>query len=450
MANTQDMTKGPIAPILLKFTLPIFLGDMFQQFYNIVDSIIVGRTLGANALAAVGSTGTLMFLIVGVSTTLANGFAVVTAQKFGAKDKDGVHVSFANGLIQTIIISGIISAISLLFIKKLLVLMNTPEDIYNDACLYISIIIEGLIITSLYNYFAASLRSVGNSRIPLYFLILASFINIFLDQYFIVKLNMGTDGASKATVISQFVSALFCFIYIYTKEPGLRPGIKDFKMDKEICLKQLEIGVPMALQNAITASGTVIMQSATNIFGSTVVAANTAAGKVRMLFTQPLMSLNSSVASYCGQNYGSGDYDRVRQGVKISAIMATVYSVVATVLANLLLPAAIHLFITDESSIEAMMPWAKTYMMIASCFIFFLGYVFVYRAALQSCGHSVYAMGAGIIEFLERLVFAALAIHYKSYILAVLCDCSAWAMGGLFLIISFYVFDHKKKLFKNR
>ena len=435
----SDMTQGKIFPLLMKFTLPMMVGDLFQQFYNIVDTIIVGRTLGANALAAVGSTGTIMFLTVGFCTAMANGLGVVTAQRFGAKDEAGVRSSFSNGIYLIALVSAVLSCFFLLFTRRLLTLMNTPEDIFEYAVSYISVIFAGLAVTAFYNYFAANLRAIGNSRVPLYFLIFASGLNIVLDLAFIILMGMGVAGAALATILSQLISVLLCVTYIMMKEPVLQPKGSDWKLHSGILRQQLEIGLPMAIQNSITSSGTIIMQSATNIFGSTAVAAVTASTKCRTLFSVIMISMGNGVATFVGQNYGANNLKRVKEGVYTAVKVMTVYAIAAGFIAYALLPLEIRLFISDASEIEAMMPWARITMLTAALFLVPLSYIFIFRSALQACGKSVFAMSAGLVELASRIIFAWIAIHYQIFVCAVLCDSAAWFSAGVFTCVSFII-----------
>lgn len=438
-----DMTQGKILPVLLKFTLPILFGDLFQQFYNIADTIIVGRTLGSSALAAVGSTGTIMFFLSGITSALVNGFSVVTSQKFGAKEETNVRKSFGNGIFLLFAIILPITLLLLLTIGKILVWMNTPEDIYSLARNYISVIIAGLIAMGFYNYCAANLRAIGNSRVPLYFLIFASGLNIVLDLLFILGLHMSTEGAALATILSQLTSALCCFFYIIRSDVGLIPHRGEWKADWSIMKEELHIGVPMALQNAITASGSMVMQSAANIFGSTAVAANTAAEKCRTLFTQPMISMGQSIAMFVGQNYGNKDIARVRKGTYLAMKFMIFYGALTGILVNLLLPFAIRLFVSDTGEITAMLPWATTYIRLCSTFFIPLGFIFIFRSALQGCGRSVFAMSAGFVELFSRVSFAMAAIYFQSYILSCLCNCAAWAAAGIYTLAAFTIITGK-------
>jgi len=437
--NNIDMTQGSISKGLISFTLPILFGNIFQQFYTIADTMIVGRTLGSNALAAVGSTGTICFLVLGMALGLAGGFTVVTSQKFGAKDEKGMRLSVSNGIILLAIISVIITAIATLNMKKILTLMNTPDDIFRDAYIYIMIICVGLIATVFYNLFAGFLRAVGNSKVPLYFLLLSSVLNIILDLVFIITFKWGVAGAAIATVASQFISAIGSGIVIVLKEKDLVPRKEDWHIEKSIARSQLYIGLPMGLQFAITASGTMVMQAAINIFGSAAVAAFSAAAKCSALFTSVFNSLGQSVPTYVGQNYGKGDLERISRGVRFSVIFSTVYSVIAAIIVIALLPYELKLFVTNSSEVSTLLPWARTYIIESSLFFIPLAYINIFRNSMQAFDASMPALAAGIVEMVTRVGVAILAIHINNYAVAVFCDSAAWLTGGIYCVIAYKI-----------
>ncbi|MGI6056349.1 MAG: MATE family efflux transporter [Bilifractor sp.] len=322
-----DMTKGRPSSILLRFLIPIFFGNLFQQFYNVVDTVIVGRVVGAGALAAVGSTGTIMFLLNGIAQGMSTGFTVLTSQHYGAKNEKGVRRSVANALLLSLILTAVFTAAGAFLMGPLLRLMNTPDDIFRDAYTYIMIITVGLIAMIMYNMSAALLRAIGNSKAPLYFLIFAVVSNIFLDLLLTMGIRMGVAGAALATVLSQAMAATLCFIYIYRKAEILRPRRGEWRLSPEMTKAQLRISIPMTLQFAITSSGTMIMQAAVNLFGSTAVAGYTAANKLVSLLVQEMPSMGSAISTYCGQNYGDRQIGRVKKGVRAAVLIDTVYAV---------------------------------------------------------------------------------------------------------------------------
>ena len=423
-----DMTKGRPLPVLLRFTIPLLLGNLFQQFYNMADTIIVGRYVGAGALAAVGSTGIIMFLITGFAQGLTSGFTILTAQRYGAGDTAGVKRSVSAGIFLSAVTTVVLTGFFLAVMDPLLRLMQTPEDIFREAGRYIRIIAAGTAVCVFYNLFSAFLRAVGNSRVPLFFLVFSACLNVALDLALIVGGGMGVEGAALATVLSQAVSAVLCGGYIFLKTPDLMPGAGQWRPHKGDVRRELSIGIPMALQFAITASGGMVMQSAVNQFGSLAVAAYTAAGKLETLVGQ-------GMASYAGQNFGKGDLDRVKKRVRAGMTVTVVYAVMAAVLGTVFLRPAMSLFFAGD--ISAMMPWARTYMNICVVFFIPLGAIFVYRNVMQGCGYGFLPMAGGIAELLARLVTAVFAMKMGSYVLTCFCHPAAWTAAAVFLWVSY-------------
>ena len=295
----QDMTRGNPLSVIFMFTLPLAVGNIFQQLYNMADTIIVGRFVGADALAAVGSTGTIMFLLNGFAQGITAGFSVLTAQRFGAGKKEGVKESVTNGVLLSIIGAILFTVLSCRIMNPLLHLMNTPDDIFDKAYTYIILISLGMIANVFYNLLSSYLRAVGNSKAPLFFLVFSACLNVGLDLFFIVVLKTGVAGAAWATNLSQGVSAVLCAGYIFLKVPALVPEKKHWRLTRRDTRYQLQMGIPMALQFAITSSGTMIMQSAINLFGSEAVAAYTAACKVHSLLTQGMVAMGQTYITIC-------------------------------------------------------------------------------------------------------------------------------------------------------
>lgn len=435
MGNT--LTEGKPLVIIIKFMLPLLTGNVFQQFYNMVDTIIVGKFVGASALAAVGSIGTIMFLVLGIANGMSTGFTVLTSQKFGAKQYEETKETVANGILLSAIVIVVLTVLSLFFMHPILRLMNTPEDIYDDAYSYISVICMGIAALVAYNLFSAFLRAVGNSRIPLYSLVFSALLNIVLDVVFIVNLHMGVAGAAWATNISQGVAAVLCLIYITHKEPVLTPSKNMWRLNRQYSRLQLYIGVPMALQFGITASGTMIMQSAINIYGSVAVAGFTAANKVQSLLTQGMMAIGQTMTSYSGQNFGKGDLDRVEEGVKDAMKIMTVYSIAAGILVVIALPYFMRLFFSGDVSLDMLIPWSRIY--IYECVFAYipLSAIFIFRSSMQGCGYGMTAMSLGIVEFFTRLIAALISIRLGSYALAVGSDPLAWLTAGIASVVLF-------------
>lgn len=441
------MTEGRPLKIILKFVLPLFLGNVFQQFYNMVDAVIVGKFVGANALAAVGSTGTIMFLVIGLASGITTGFTVLTSQKFGASDREGTRKSTANAIMLSAIIVLILTVLSLSLMKPLLRLMNTPADIFEDAYSYISVICGGIVMIVFYNLFSSLLRAIGNSRIPLTFLIISALLNIVLDLVFIVVLKMGVAGAAWATDVSQGISASLCAIYIVRRIPVLTPAKEHFRLDYKYSMSQLAIGLPMGLQFGITASGTMIMQTAINMFGSTAVAGFTAASKVQGLLTQGMMATGQTMAAYTGQNYGKGDLDRVEMGTRDAMKIMMVYSLLSALIAVLCLPVLMSLFFSSGDKLADLLPWGRTYVNVSVIFYIPLAMIFIYRNTMQGCGFSLTAMSLGVVEFLARLVTAFLSMGLHSYLLAAGSDPAAWLVAG---IASIFLYKNMMKKLRKR
>ena len=430
-----DMTKGRPVPIMLRFMLPLLAGNIFQQLYNMADTIIVGRYVGSNALAAVGSTGTIMFLITGFAQGITAGFSVITAQRFGAGDPKGMKRSVGGGMTLSLIITLVMTLLCALLMHPLLLAMNTPEEIFGEAYTYIMIISIGLFATVLYNLTSAYLRAVGNSRVPLYTLLFSAALNVVLDLVLIINFHMGVAGAAIATVVSQLLSGLVCLVYMAKLEPMLWPGLPDLKPVPADVRRQLAIGIPMALQFSITACGTMIMQAAINLFGPTAIAAYTAACKVQNLVTQGMVAMGQMGATFAGQNAGKRDLARIREGVRASLRIDTVYSILAAVFMILVLPHAMKLFFTGD--ITELMPYARVYIYVSVIFYIPLSFIFIFRNFMQGCGYSLLPMMGGVVEMLARLLFAWIAMQAGSYLLACACDPAAWLFAAVFLAASY-------------
>ena len=425
------MTKGNPMSIILKFTMTLLLGNIAQQFYNIVDTIIVGRYVNPDALAAVGATGTIMFLMIGTSNGLVTGFTIVTSQKYGALDSRGVKASVTNGFFLSLAVAAVITTIGLVFMRPLLTLMNTPAAIFEYSYSYISTICAGIICMIMYNYCASLMRAIGNSKMPLIFLLFSAGMNICLDLLFIIVFHMATFGAALATVISQGLAVVPCIIYIYAKMPTLRPAKGDWKFSPATIRQQLRYGIPMAVQYGITASGTVIMQSAFNTFDSVAVTAITAASKFQNVITQGMFTIGQTMAAYAGQNYGARNMKRIRQGVNASLKIYVVYSIVSGLLAIFLVPHVLWIFFDTEVDISIYIPWARTYIIECAVCYYFLAMIFIFRHTIQSVGFAGIAMILGFVELAARMITSFYSIYIHNYYIAVASDPFAWIAAGL-------------------
>lgn len=444
----SDMTSGSPMKIILWFTLPIFIGNVFQQFYNMADAVIVGKFVGNNALAAVGSTGTIMFLINGFVIGMTAGFTVLTAQKFGAGDERGIRKSVTGAAWLSLIVGLILTAAFMVFMKPLLTLMNTPADIFDDAYAYIMIISGGILAQMLYNLLASILRALGNSRVPLYFLILSAVLNIVLDLVFVIVFQMGAAGAAVATIISQGVSGLLCLVYIGKKVQLLRMTKEDWKPQTTLLSAQLKVGIPMALQYSITAIGTMMVQSSLNILGSTLVAAYTAAGKIEQVVTQAYIAMGTTMATYGAQNMGAGDVLRIRQGFKACTIIGIVYSFIAAAFVMTAGKYMTYLFVSED--VGTIMNSVDIYLKCVGIFFIPLAVVNIYRNGIQGLGYGLLPMTAGIAELIGRGVVAVIAAGQRSYLGVCLASPAAWILaGGLLIVMYYYIMNHDiKKIFR--
>lgn len=435
---TKDMTTGNPIKLILYFSIPLLIGNIFQQFYSMVDTIIVGRFLGVKALAAVGSTSSMIFLIIGFILGLASGFSVLVSQRFGANDEEGVKKAVGSAIVLSVIMTIIITILSIFFTKPLLNLMKTPHDIIDEAYSYIIIIYGGIFVTFFYNIIASILRALGDSKTPLYFLIVASILNIILDLMFIVKFSMGVKGAAYATVISQGVSGILCLIYTAKKFPILRLEKRHFSFNLDFYKKHLNIGIPMALQFSITAVGAVILQGAVNSFGSTIVAAYTAASRVEQLVMQPSVTFGVTMATYCAQNLGANNIERIKEGVKKCTLINIAIGVIGGIILMTLGEYFVKLFVSNSD--PNVISYATKYLTTVSFFFIPLSLIFIYRNALQGMGYTFVPMMAGVYELLARTIVAftlPLAIGYTGI-------CLAGPMAWLAASIPLFIDYHKK------
>ena len=401
-----------------------------------VDTIIVGRFVGVEALAAVGSTGSMFFLVNGMIMGLTSGFSILVSQKFGAKDEDGVKKAVASNIKLTAILTIIITAIALILKNPLLLMMNTPDNILNDANTYITIIFAGIFTQTAYNMAAGILRALGDSKTPLYFLIISSILNIVLDLVFIINFKMGVAGAAYATNIAQGVSALLCLAFSYKKFEVLRLKKEDFNVEKDYYKTHLKIAIPMGLQFSVTAVGTIIVQSAVNVFGSNVIASYTASSKILQLVMQPLMSYGVAIATYAGQNLGAKRYDRIVSGMKVMNYITLVTSLIAA--AILVFFAKYFVMIFIENPTDEIIGYTQQVLNYSAVFMIFLGAIFIYRNVLQGMGESFVPMMAGVYELVARSLVVFILPKYIGFAGICLSDPIAWIAASLPLMFTYY------------
>ena len=434
--NMIDMTKGNPTKLILSFMIPIFIGNLFQQFYSMVDTAIVGQFVGVKALAAVGSTGGVLFLVQGFVNGLTHGFSVIVSQRYGANDQEGIKKATATAIYLSAIATVLLTVICTLGAKPILQLMNTPVDIIEDATLYVTIFFGGLVTIIVYNLLASLLRAFGDSKTPLYFLILASITNIILDLVLIINFKMGVAGAALATVASQGLSGFLCYVYILKKFDILKLKKEHFKYDKFLVKELMYISLPMALQYSITAVGVMILQVAVNSFGSTTVAAYTAASKVEQLVIQPGIALGMTMATYSAQNLGAHQIERIRLGVRKCTFITLMVNALSGVLVVLLGSYIVQLFIPAEN-IEAL-PLSQQYLNTVAIFFPILGLLFLYRFTLQGVGNTVVPMFAGVMELIMRTLVAFTLPGLLGYQGVCFASPFAWIGATVWLLWSYF------------
>lgn len=433
----RSMTNGSPTRSIISFTVPILIGNIFQQFYNMADTIIVGKALGSQALAGVGSTGTITFLFFGLISGMTVGFTVLTAQKFGAGDMDGMRKTVGSAALLSAVITAAMTVLTVLGMKPLLRLMNTQDSFFAEAYDYIIVISAGLAAQVIYNLLAAVLRALGDSRAPLYFLVISALLNIFLDLLFIISFGMGTEGAAYATVVSQLVSSVLCFIYIVKKVPLLHLKKEDFRPDGNIMKEQLRLGCPMALQFSVTALGAMAVQAALNPLGHLAVAGFTAANKIENVGTQAYVAFGTTMATYCAQNTGAGEHYRVRRGMRSIVLIASAYTLILGPLFYFFGKYMTVLFVSDDISL--IMPYADTYIHYMSIFLLPLAAILIFRNGLQGIGYALTPFLGGVAELAARCAVAAVGGAAGSYRIICLASPLAWVAAGVFLIIVYLV-----------
>ena len=439
------MTTGPALPLIFSFTMPLLLGNLLQQTYSLIDASIVGKFLGINALASVGASTSVIFLILGFCNGCCCGFGIPVAQKFGARDYATMRRYVTVALQLALVMSIVIAAVSGYYCRDILRMMRTPDLVFDGAYDYLLVTFIGIPCTFFYNLLASIIRALGDSKTPFWFLLLSTVLNVFLDLFCILVLGWGVMGAAIATVVSQGISALLCYVYMIRKFPILRPeSADDRKFHSGLARTLLAMGVPMGLQFSITAIGSIMLQSANNALGTTCVAAFTSAIRIKMFFICPFESLGIAMATYGGQNYGAGKPERVWQGVKVSSAMMFAYAlVVAAIL--LLFSRQLALLFVDPHETE-ILDKAVLYLHV-SCFFFpILGLLCILRYTIQGVGFSNFAMFSGVMEMIARTLVSLYAVPAWGYLAVCFGDPTAWIAADLFLVPAFwYVYKQIKK-----
>ena len=438
---TKDMTQGSPLKLILAFAVPLMLGSLFQQFYNLADTIIVGRFVGVEALAAVGSVGGLNYLVLGFV-----GFSIPISWTFGAKDYSQMRRYTANTVWLSIVFAVVLTIVTVALTRPILVWTNTPANIIDLADIYVRTIFWGIPFTLLYNVTSALMRALGDSKRPLYFLLMASFLNIGLDLLCIIVFKMGVFGASFATVFSQAVAGFGSLWYIARHYHELRWSKEEGKLSRDHCLKLCNMGIPMGLQCSITAIGSVVLQGAVNGLGSDIVAAQTAGGKAAQFLSVPLESIGTAMTTYASQNLGAHDLKRVNRGVNTALGIGCVYSIASFIILRFADKLLIGLFL-DAGEVEIMAN-AQSFIFWNSVFYIPLAVLIIYRYTIQGLGYSGLAMFAGVAEMVARAMVGFLFVPLWGYFAACIANPVAWFFACFFLIPAYFVV--RKKLMNEK
>lgn len=409
--NITDMTIGSPSKHLLTFAFPLLIGNIFQQFYNLIDTFIVGNFVSQNALAAVGTCGSMSFLFFSLSSGLAIGIGIIVSQYFGAKDYSSVRSTIGSSLYVLCISAFLVSLFSFVFSPFLLRVLNCPENILPESVTYMRTTATGIIFVALYNGVASILRALGDSKSPLYFLILSSIVNLVLDLLFVLVFDWKVFGVAIATVIAQAVSAIASIIYAYCKIEYFHLSKQELKPHKQIIVKSFKLGVPLALQNSLIAVSCMVLQGVVNKFGETVMAAFTICSKVEQLVQQPYSSLGAAITNYSGQNMGAGHIDRVKKGMHRGVLFAFIFSLAMLVIAYTFGSNIISFFIKSDMAPDTVRIGSIA-IRITSLFYFPLGMIYVPRAVLNGCGDTNFAMINGFTEVFCRVFFSTILTHF--------------------------------------
>lgn len=440
----NDMTVGNSFKLILIFSIPILMGNVFQQLYNVVDTAVVGHILGDKSLAAIGATSAIWGLIIGFANGTTNGFSVVLARFYGKKDEKAIKKTIALTIVLTLFISIVLTVISLIGMSPLLIFLNTPENIIVEASTFLKIILEFSVVTMVYNMLAGMLRAIGNSKAPLIFLIISVIINIFLDILFVKYLGFGIAGAAYATVIAEFISVCLCIFYIIRKCPILHTKKEYFSIDKELILELFTTGISMGLMLAIVCIGSVALQSSVNGFGANTIAAHTAARKIDDIFMMPLGTLSMASATFASQNYGAGKLHRVKDGIKNTIILAFIWCVLTNIIVILGCNFMIS-SITGTTEAEILKTAAR-YIYINIPFFFILSILLILRSTLQGIGRKIVPLSASIVELLGKFIAVGFLTPKLGYLGVCILEPIIWIICMVIVMADYYVSFKNKKI----
>lgn len=437
---TTNLTQGNPAKAILLYSVPIIIGNFFQQVYNLVDMVIVGRCLDYRALAGVGATNGLNFFVLWFALGITSGLGIRIAQYYGAGDMAKMRKSIGTSLVICLVMSAVLTVLAAGYCGPILRLMGTHEDLFDFSYSYIFIIFVGLGITVAYNIIACILRAIGDSRTPLYFLIFSSVLNVCLDILFMAEFGWGVKGAAWATISSQALSALLCFIYAWWRYPILRLSFSDLQTDRRLIRSHLGISLPMALQFSITAFGIIILQAALNGFPSTNIAGFAAASKIQGVGSVVGVAFGVAIANFVGQNFGAGNLERARKGVRITLAMTLSVCIMSGLLISIFADPLTSLFMENGtgSDVPAIYEASRRYLYFSAAFYPFLFGLFVFRNALQGIGKTFWPLMAGVMELILRTVASMTLPHFMGYDGILLSDVLAWAGAFIVLGISYY------------
>lgn len=447
--TVKDMTVGSPFKLMVSFAVPLLLGNLFQQLYNMADAAIVGRTLGSNALAGVGVSSSVQFLVIGFCLGVCSGFGICVAQRFGARDMGDMRRYVYHALILTAIIAAVVTTATAILTPQILNLLNTPDDIYREAYDYLFVIFLGIPFTMLYNVLAAILRAVGDSRTPFLFLVFSTVLNISLDIFFIIVLKIGVLGASVATITAQAVSGVMCAVLIVKKFEILRIGKEDMELDRSHFIRLIVMAVPMGLQFSITAIGSMVMQAANNSLGSVYVSGFTAGMKIKQLAMCPFDALANAVATFAGQNYGAGRIDRIKRGYREGIVMGVSYGIAIGVVLYFFGRDMSMLFV--EASEADVLDMAGIYLARLGFFYWALAILNVARMTTQGLGFAGRTIFSGLMEMIARIVMAVVFVPLYGYDAITWSDQVAWCAGIAYILpMSLICIRHiEKKLTKS-
>lgn len=432
MGNVNDMTAGSPTRDIIRFALPLICGYILQQLYLIIDAAIVGRFIGVGALAAVGASSSIMFLIMGFCNGSCAGFAIPVAQSFGAKDYTAMRSYVSNALRLSALIAVVLTLVTCLLCSPILKMVNTPHDVFSDAWTFLFLNFIAIPFTIAYNVLSGFIRALGNSRQPFYFLIFSSIVNILLDFLFIIMMHLGVAGAGLATMLSQAVSAWLCLTYIKKKMQLLIPQGSERRYNKALALRLLNNGIPMGLQFSITAIGIIMLQSANNALGTLYVAAFTASMRVKYLFTCVFENIGVAMATYCGQNIGAQKVSRVSLGIRSAIKIMLVYFVITMLLIMPFADYMMMLFVDDSET--AIITNAAMFMRIAAYFYPALGLLTILRYSIQGLGYSNLSMMSGVMEMIARCGVSIFLVPALGFLGVCYGNPVAWVAADVFLV----------------